>query len=125
MKAVDGSFDRLYQRVDLYGLQVEELGDGVLLAQRWKWKGEVDGMIDIELLLRGTVLNQIDLIPSGLRIESIREPLRRKASMAPNDHHGCTVRALQILRHHCCYPRVPHANDYCARESPGEEDDMS
>ena len=65
MESIDGGLDRLHQGADLSGLVVEELWRWrTLLAQRWKWKGEIDGMTDIELFLCGTVLNQINLIPS-------------------------------------------------------------
>jgi hypothetical protein len=76
-------------------LAVKKRCDSALLFNGREGKRKIDSMTDIELFLCRTVLHDLDLVTSRLRVEQIRKPLRAEARVASDDHHRCTVRPIK------------------------------
>src|SRR5205814_5255370 len=96
--------------LDLRRLAVQVIRDRTLLRQGWKRERKVYRVPDVELLLRGPVFHDRNLVAADLRVEDVSEPLGAEARISSHDHHRGAVRALQLRGYNCRDSRCAHPN---------------
>ena len=65
----------------------QRLRNGTLFGLGRNRVMEIDGVADVELLLRRAVLNVLNLLSSMLRVHHPAQPTRVERWMLPNNHH--------------------------------------
>ena len=66
----------------------------------WLGNNEFDSVVDIELLLRRTVLNDLNLIAHHTAVHHEAQPIGIEFSLS-NQHHRCAVASFTLRRNNC------------------------